>query len=237
MKRILTTLIKKWPEYLLEILVITIGILGAFTLNSWNEGRKENDRLQKHRERLISALNQDLNILAGIDSANTAYKKSIMTYIDYLSSETINMDILKQKMDSMNFRLGTFNKSSFSLDEISSNGDLSLFTEDEKEAITKLLTTQQLYGYYERESIKSVVERLNESQASRDYLFESKRVKQEHATVRNWKDDLSNVQYRIYHNGLARVLDLYGYQANSSNQKIKEETYVLLELLNKNYKK
>ena len=38
MKDILTALKRNWAKYLLEILAITIGILGAFILESCNDG-------------------------------------------------------------------------------------------------------------------------------------------------------------------------------------------------------
>ncbi|MDW3194465.1 MAG: hypothetical protein R8G66_18960 [Cytophagales bacterium] len=60
MKIIFKTLKEKWPEYFLEILVITLGILGALLLNNWNDGRKARNVQKKTMERMIDDMESDI---------------------------------------------------------------------------------------------------------------------------------------------------------------------------------
>jgi len=60
MKKILETLKQKWAEYLLEIIVIMFGILGAFTLNNWNEERKNDLRAQNIIQEVMANLEMDI---------------------------------------------------------------------------------------------------------------------------------------------------------------------------------
>jgi hypothetical protein len=94
MKRILQTFFKKWPEYLLEILVITIGILGAFALDSWNETRK--DRIAEIS--ILNNLYQDLTLDTLDIAFNIRYMKKILAeeqklYSVMRNAEEITEDI------------------------------------------------------------------------------------------------------------------------------------------------
>ncbi len=82
MRKILDTLKRKWAEYLLEIIVITIGILVAFTLNNWNEGRRSKEFELYILKEISTNLKADSVQISEILLSRMEAKNSIMNLMD-----------------------------------------------------------------------------------------------------------------------------------------------------------
>lgn len=128
MKRILTIVSQKWPEYLLEILVITIGILGAFALNSWNDNR----RIKSERQDLIADLIKDFEYNQKlIQDDKIAWSKSKIANLD-LYFELISKDDQIVGLDSLKnlardfFFFDTFSPNLSAYQAAESTGSLAL---------------------------------------------------------------------------------------------------------------
>ena len=78
-----------WYKYILEVIVIIIGILGAYALNNWNEGRK--NAIQE--KQLLRELNQNLN--SNILEFNRAKirQKILIESIDVIIDQQIGQTI------------------------------------------------------------------------------------------------------------------------------------------------
>jgi hypothetical protein len=63
MKKLIETLKRKWAEYLLEIIVIVVGILVAFALDSWNQKIATKRQLTDSMVKLLEDLKKDSLLL------------------------------------------------------------------------------------------------------------------------------------------------------------------------------
>ena len=59
MKKIINHLKESWIKYILEIVVITLNILAAVSMDNWNENRKMINEEGKYLQRIYSDLKVD----------------------------------------------------------------------------------------------------------------------------------------------------------------------------------
>lgn len=127
MKKIIQTIKQKWPEYILEIFVIMIGILGAYTLNNWNESRKE--RLQERailvqlRTEFQSNLNQ-LDRKIGMKTEHMNSTIQLFHYIDHPNTRN------KDSIDYHLVRTMPFSTFDPIVNDLASSGNLRLISND-----------------------------------------------------------------------------------------------------------
>lgn len=92
MVRIITTLKEKWPEYLIEAVVIMGSILAAIELENWNESRKEKKFEIKILKEISTGLGEDLlDLEFNIEIHNQALK-SQEHIVEWVKSKTYKDD-------------------------------------------------------------------------------------------------------------------------------------------------
>lgn len=132
MKRILTTLSQKWPEYILEILVLIIGIYGAFALEEWNEERKWNKETAKITKNLNTEFVKNEQELQRV-LAKTQFGYNIGLQLMELVGES-NETILAANPDSLLYCFidaDLYTPTTYTLQNISNGGRAQLIKSDE----------------------------------------------------------------------------------------------------------
>jgi len=170
-----------------------------------------------------------------MDSLRNIYKKRADNYLDYYNSENPDINMLVAKFDSIKPSFDVFTTSTFSIQDLVTSGNLKLFPSVKKNAILKFKYNQDRFMFYEQKSMESVLNTYEELEKNVDLLYEYNFSKKEHTKVKNWKYDLNSNQFRLRHNGLAKLLDFYNYQ-NVIYKGFRERTFKLLKLLEENNK-
>ncbi len=130
MKKILETLNRKWTEYLFEILVIIIGIIGAFILNNLHEIHKDRISENLYIERLIHDISIDTMYYSSEirqSEGNVIDLESLLITIHNVSNYLDDNEWNKNHIGHFDTNHLTMKNATFK--ELTSTGNLNIFND------------------------------------------------------------------------------------------------------------
>lgn len=229
----------KFRKYLVyaigEIILVVIGILIALQINNWNESRKNDLLLKQYEQSLIRELRTDLIRLKSLDSVNSAKKMAIQNYFDYYNSENSETEELLKKMNTLDVSKRAFYTTAYTIEDLITTGNLTLFPESKRVAILKLKNVHEQYSYYESSSIQDVALYEQEIKKNFDLVLLTGLSNKERKETKKWKLNPESNQLRILNNSVVESSKLFEFQSELYQIIIKETTE-LLNLLSENNK-
>lgn len=147
MKQIIEIIKLKWPEYFIEIIVITVGILGAFGLNNWNENRKTDKLKTDYIESLVLDLAKDTLQIAVYIKKNEIRLDSTAIALQVIYSNPSTDSLVKLARFDMSTLYSTntiFNNSTFN--SLIATGDINLFDKKTIRALIELDRNHKLHS-------------------------------------------------------------------------------------------
>jgi hypothetical protein len=129
-----------WKGYIVELVVVFIGITGAFLLNNWRENAKDIQLEMKYLHTLSSEVTGDTaNLEAGIEDKELKLEK-IRKYIMHIKSGSATIDSAAVLVSTI-LSISTFGINSSTYESMKYNGTLNL--------IRNFELRQKIVNYYE----------------------------------------------------------------------------------------
>ena len=223
-----------------EIVLVVIGILIALQINNANELSKQNSLVKTYENSLISELEIDLQNIKRADSTSTAFRLSTLDYLNYYRNKNRDITILNRKMDSVrNMGINKFFSSAYTIDDLISTGNLSLFTKEKKEAILKVKNIHDFYGQAYLEEIQNynmaILEFKNAIDLTEFMGSSYTGINSEDDKLEDWRKNLESDQYRLFGNKAHALLRNCNFQI-ALLKIIKRQSENLLIILEKDEK-
>jgi hypothetical protein len=145
MKGIVNHLKENWIRYALETLVVVVGVLGAFSLNNWNEIRKNRIDEAYYLHQIRGALEVDIELL---ESEIALTRNKVIKCERFINELNAPGDVSSFNSTFLEFvdavQVPRYQPNTSTFNELQSIGKLSIFSN--KELINQLI---QLYNSYD----------------------------------------------------------------------------------------
>ena len=213
-----------------EIALVVMGILIALSINNWNDGRKARIKKQAYAASLITELELDLAQLDILDSMNHIYIQSLENYINYYNKVDKSIDSLVARLKGIRSTKSFFNTQTFTINDLLSTGNLSLFDSEIRKGIIRLKQTQEINAEYERKSAANLIEYERAADMAVDQFFEQYGEVPEHPEAMGWKSDVNSSIFKLHNNKINEAHGFHRYQLEV-HDRIRVKTKALIEQL------